>query len=249
MFRKIVNILGIVILAAFIVTTLAFTYSESKNIVCKNIQIKFAKNETIKINESEIIRLVKSADEQLIGKKLKQINTEILESEIEKHQAILNAEVYKIIAKDTAGFKGILAVKVKHRRPVLRIITSSANYYLDEFAGKIPSSTNYAANVMVASGSISEKFAKEKLLPFVIYVNKNDFWQAQIEQIFVDQNEEIILTPLVGNHSIEFGNLENYSIKLRNMKAFYQQVLAKNNWNKYNMVSLKYENQVVAKKR
>ncbi len=33
------------------------------------------------------------------------------------------------------------------------------------------------------------------------------------------------------------------------MKAFYTQVLANNNWHKYEKVSLKFKNQVIAKKR
>jgi len=59
----------------------------------------------------------------------------------------------------------------------------------------------------------------------------------------------VLLSPLVGGNIIEMGDLNNYRWKLHVMSAFYKQVLAKNNWDKYEMVSLKYNNQVVAKKR
>ena len=48
-----------------------------------------------------------------------------------------------------------------------------------------------------------------------------------------------LLTPLVGDHLIELGTLENYPEKLRNMKAFYKQVMANNNWNKYEIGEFK----------
>ncbi|WP_346861594.1 hypothetical protein [uncultured Draconibacterium sp.] len=77
----------------------------------------------------------------------------------------------------------------------------------------------------------------------------DEFWDAQIEQVHVEKNGEVVLTPLVGDHIIELGKLDNYEEKLRNMKAFYKQVLADNNWNKYKTVSVKYKNQVIAKRR
>jgi len=47
---------------------------------------------------------------------------------------------------------------------------------------------------------------------------------------------------------IEFGNVEHMEKKFRNLKAFYEQVLKDNNWNKYSRIILRFENQVVAKK-
>ena len=87
------------------------------------------------------------------------------------------------------------------------------------------------------------------MLPFVLFVENDGFWQAQIEQVHVQQNGDVLLTPLVGEHIIEFGTLDNYERKLQKMKAFYEQVLANDNWNKYKTVSLKYNNQVIAKRK
>lgn len=249
MWLKIFKFTGLLLMVAFLIITLAFTSYESKNIVCRNIEVDFRADDIIQINRSEILKLVKSADESIVGKKMESINSEFIEKEVEKHKAILNAEVYKVLVKDTTSYKGILTVKVKHRKPVVRIITESGNYYLDDQSGKIPVSNQYTANVLAVTGKISEKFAKEQLLPFVLFVKKDKFWDAQIEQIHVENNGDILLIPLVGDQIIELGTLDNYEVKLRNMRAFYNQVLAANNWDKYKSVSLKYSNQIVAKKR
>lgn len=249
MFKKFLKIAGLLALVIFIIGTLAFSSYESKDVLCRSIEVDYSLDEVIQIDKNEIIRLVKGADNKILSKKLNQINAETIEKAIEKHDAIINAEVYKVIAKDTGSFRGILTVKVKHREPVLRVMSNDGNYYLDEFGGKIPTSLNYSANVLAATGLITEDFAKTELLPFVLYVENDDFWRAQIEQIHVESDGEILLTPLVGEHFVEFGELDDYQKKLEKMKAFYQQVLAKNNWNKYKSISLKYKDQVIAKKR
>ncbi|MBW6534778.1 MAG: hypothetical protein K0B11_07195 [Mariniphaga sp.] len=249
MLLRILKLTGYILMIAFIVVTLAFSSRESRHVSCRNIEIEFSKNEIIKISREEVAQLIDNLDNKLVGKELREINTELIEKEIEKHQAILNAEVFKVIAKDSNSYKGILGVRVKHREPVLRIMASAGTYYLDKTGEQIPISSSYTANVLVASGYFSDDFAKEQLLPFALHLEKNLFWKAQIEQVHVEQDGNVMLTPLVGDHLIELGNLEEFQGKLRNMKAFYEQVLVRNNWDKYQKISLKYKNQVIAKKK
>lgn len=249
MLLRILKWAGYVLLVVFIAATLAFSVRESREVICSNIEIEFRKDEQIKTSREEVAKLISNADNQLIGKNLSQINTEVIEQEIEKHQVILKAEVFKLVAKDSTSYKGILGVRVKHREPAVRVMSSSGAYYLDKTGEQIPISSNYTANVLVASGYFSEEFAKEQLLPFVLYLEENPFWKAQIEQVYIEQDGNIMLTPLVGNHLIEMGTLENCREKLRNMKAFYEQVLVQNNWEEYHTISLKYKDQVIAKKK
>lgn len=249
MLRKLLKLAGYLVLAMFFIATLAFTSHESKNIPCRSVEIEFGNDDLIRLSKTEIYQLVKSADKDITAKNLEDINAEIIEKAVEKNPAILKAEVYKVVAKDTASYKGIVTVRVKHRRPVVRVMSDEGTYYLDKFGDKIPVSTNYTTNVLVATGYCSEKYAKEQLLPFVLFIENDAFWKAQIEQVHVEKNGDVILTPLVGSQIIELGNLGNFKEKLRNMRAFYSQVLTKNNWDKYDKISLKYKNQVVAQKR
>src|SRR6056297_3192734 len=132
MLRKLLKLIGFVVLVAFLVITLAFSANESRNIPCRSIEIEISENELIKISKDEIARLVNSADDKLIGTNLEQINADFIENEVEKHQAIYKAEVYKVIAKYTVNYRGILAVGVKHREPALRILSAGGRYYLDK---------------------------------------------------------------------------------------------------------------------
>jgi cell division protein FtsQ len=243
------HIMAWVLFVTTLTVTLAFTWAETASVKCDAIEVNFYGDETIRLSSQEITRMVKAADKDLIGKKLREINAEEIEKEVGKHNTILKADAYKMVVRDTTGYKGVLAVKVKHRTPVMRVITPDVSYYMDTEGVRFPTSTRYSANVVLVTGNVSEELARGSLLPLIRFVSGNDFWQAQIKQIHVDRNEELLMTPLVGNQLIEFGTAEDFRKKLRNLMAFYEQVLASNNWDKYERISLKYRNQIIAKKR
>ncbi len=248
MIRKLAKITGFLFLIFFLIGTLAFTSFEKKEVKCTGIEVSFNDSDPIHVSKNEVIRLVNTADKKLIKKPLNQINSEIIEHSVEKLQAIKEAQVYKIIKNDSGTYNGVLVVKVIHRKPVLRVITNSGSFYMDKEGNRIPVSSNYTTHVLVATGDITEKFAREKILPFVLFVEDDDFWQAQIEQINVENERNVQLIPLVGDHTIEMGSLDDYDWKLRRVKAFYEQVMAKNNWDKYKEIDVKYNNQVIAKR-
>lgn len=234
----------------FLIGTLAFSSHELDGICCADIAIETEKGDVISLQSKEIDRLVKNVYPGILSMQLGMINADSLETEMEKHPVIEKVEAYKVLAKDTGDYKGILALRIKHRNPVLRVVPGSGMaYYLDRDGQKLPVSIHYSANVLTVTGAIKEEFAKEQLLPFVKYMEGDDFWQAQIEQAHISEKGELLLSPLVGNHLVEFGNLEDYEEKLRNLKAFYKQVLADKSWNKYGRISLKFENQIIAKRK
>ena len=81
------------------------------------------------------------------------------------------------------------------------------------------------------------------------FVNKNEFWRAQIEQVFIQANGQLLLLPQVGDYLIEFGTPDDYELKFRNLKAVYQQGFKNLGWNKYKAISVKYRNQIVCTKK
>jgi cell division protein FtsQ len=248
MINRILFIAGLLVLVSIVVITLAFSSKETSGIKCSQIVVKYAGSKVIRLDEKELIRMVRSGNQTIIGKRLDEIDTEAIEKMMSKNGAILKADAYKTIVRDSAGFKGAITIKVRHRTPEVRVFSSQGSYYLDKLGNRIPASANYAADVPVATGYINAETAKTELLPFVEFIKHNKFWKAQIKQIQVNSAGELTLTTLVGNQLIEFGTTENMEKKFRNLRAFYDQVLKDNNWKKYNRIILKFENQVVAKK-
>jgi len=248
-FRKLSKIGGVVLLLAFVAVTLAFTSLEFNHATCSAIDIVYKADDKITLDKAVIQKIIKASDKEINGKSLNQIDAAVLEAEIEKNASVQRADIFKVVARESGDYKGILTVKVKYREPLVRIITADASYYLDKGGNRFPVANSSPAHVLVATGNIKEDFARSELLPFIRFIEEDEFWSSQIEQVHVNSNDDVVLTPLIGDHLIELGSVDNYQEKFRNMKAFYKDVLAKNNWNKYKSISLKYKNQVIAKRR
>ena len=84
---------------------------------------------------------------------------------------------------------------------------------------------------------------------FALFLQDDDFWNSQIEQIYVHPNGEVDLIPRVGNHRIALGSLADFGSKLDKLKLFYEKAIPKVGWEKYSVINLKYKNQIVCTKR
>ncbi|MFM9007627.1 MAG: cell division protein FtsQ, partial [Bacteroidota bacterium] len=80
-------------------------------------------------------------------------------------------------------------------------------------------------------------------------VEADTFWSANTEQLYVNENQELELIPRLGQHRILLGDTTDLSDKLERMRIFYLQGLNKTGWDKYELINLKYKNQVVCTKR
>lgn len=87
------------------------------------------------------------------------------------------------------------------------------------------------------------------LAAFANYIHSDDFWDNQIEQVYVeyDKNKERVVTliPRVGEQRIYLGPITDYDKKLKRLRKFYEQGLSVVGWNKYSVLNLEYDNQVV----
>lgn len=249
MLNRLLKILGFLLLVAFLIITFAFSINESKDVVCEEIYVSFEGNQLITLDKEEITKLVYDADKELNQRNFNLANTEFIETELEKNPTIWKAEVYKKIIFNDKSYKGILGVKIKFREPLVRIMNNNQSYYLDCEGFNIPVSSDYSAKTIVVTGNVEEEFCKGELLPLINYIKNNSFWKSQFDQIHITNEKEIILSPLVGDLIVDFGEIDKYEDKLRNLQAFYMQILANNNWNKYKRINLKFENQVIGIKR
>ena len=80
------------------------------------------------------------------------------------------------------------------------------------------------------------------------YVDKNNFWKSQIQQIYINLDEEIELIPRVGRHKIIFGDVSDMDEKFKKLMIFYKKGLHYTGWNKYKTINLKFKNQIVCTK-
>jgi cell division protein FtsQ len=73
-----------------------------------------------------------------------------------------------------------------------------------------------------------------------------------IGQVYLEADGDFILIPLLGEQQIVFGqarSTEEVSDKFERLKHFYKEALPHEGWNKYIEISVKYEGQIVCRKK
>jgi cell division protein FtsQ len=176
-----------------------------------------------------------------------------------RYRELRTAEAYLSI-------DGTLHIYADQRTPIMRVMANDGGDYYVDFDGVVVRRRNlYTPRLHIVGGNINISQAmlngvsvldtsiKNSILKdiyyLVKYINRDDFWSAQIDQIFVDGNDEIDLIPRVGNHVIHLGTAENYEGKLNVLEVFYDKVLPEVGWNRYSVINLAYRDQIVCRRR
>ena len=243
-FAWLVCLAGVVVLMSFIAV-------KKREVKCTKIEILIPGADNF-IEREEIDAILKQGQGQLVGRNLEQINIHDIEE-------ALKANPYIAFAKVFVDMDGVLQVAIRQRQPVLRVLNAGGqDYYIDSNGLKMPMSPNFTANVLVASGNILEGFSGKvdtlltpmgvDLYRTALFMKKDTLWDAQIEQIFVNEKNDIELVPRVGNQRIISGNADSLETKMGNLLAFYKQAMPTVGWNVYKTINLKYTNQIVCEK-
>ncbi len=226
----------------------------------KGIDIKIADTSEYNfVTHKEILNLIAGKSGKITGKPVNEIKISEIEKDLSSLRELRKSEVYLTVG-------GILNVNADQRVPVMRVIPASGgSYYIDSegvlmrhrnlysprlhiVGGNINISRTMTEGVSVLDTSIKNSILKD-IFYLVDYIRKDNFWSAQLDQIYVDGNDEIDLIPRVGNHVIHLGSAEDFRVKLKNLRAFYDHVLPEVGWNRYSNINLAYRDQIVCKRR
>jgi cell division protein FtsQ len=247
--KKILVILAWICLAGVIGFTVYYAYSQWIAVKCQSVEVNINPNSPRFMDEAEIAGMIEKSGEPIIGHKLSAININKLEAKLSSFTTLNNVEIFRKVESKGMSFTGKLIISVDQRTPVVRIKNSTEDYYLDKDGIIIPTSPKYIERILMATGTIPDEIIKKGILKMADFINKDDFWRAQIEQIFILANGELMMVPQVGDCLIEFGTPEEFELKFRNLRAVYQQGFKNMGWNRYKTISVKYRNQVVCTKK
>ena len=197
-FAWLVCLAGVVVLMSFIEV-------KKQAVKCAKIEILIPGADNF-IEIEEIDAILKHNQGDLIGRNLERINLHDIEKSIAANPYIGFVKVY-------ADMNGTVFVEVKQRQPVLRILNAGGqDYYVDRDGLKMPISPNFTANVLVATGNILEGFngrvdtlmtaTAKDLYKTALFVKRDTLWDAQIEQLYINEKSDIEMVPRVGNQRI-----------------------------------------------
>jgi cell division protein FtsQ len=211
------------------------------------------------VTRKQLLNLAYANSSRILGQPVKNISLLDIEKRINVLRELKHAEVYRTI-------DGVIHIYADQREPVMRVMPDNGgDYFIDEdgvvvrrrnlytprlhiVGGNINISQAMMNGVSVLDTSIKNTILKD-VYELVEYIKDDDFWSAQIDQIYVDDENEIDLVPRTGNQVIHLGTIENYKGKLRNLEAFYDKVLPEVGWAKYSRIDLEFKDQIVCKRR
>ncbi len=253
-----------VVIVGFLITV-GFTEKRQSEMLCTEVNIAINdSHDHAFVEKGDVMQTIQDKFGTLEGKPLHSINISLLENIINNNPFVSHAEVFSTI-------DGKLNIEVVPRNPIVRIINHfDENFYVDDEGVFMPLSDKYSASVPVANGFIYEKeaggkvramkenavndtsfhpLAIEKVYMLADYIRHHEFWNEQVQQVFVNEDGDMELIPRVGNHTIIFGDEKEMDKKFNKLFLFYKEGLSKQGWDKYSAINLKFKDQVVCTKK
>lgn len=217
--------------------------------VCKDVQVSIINPDRSDfVAEDEVRRLV-TGDQSVpvVGSPYRRIDLKEIEKRAESNAYIQEAQAFK-------DHKGNLLVDVYIARPIARVIQQGKkDLYISDLGYLIETSGRYTSRVPLISGAYVDHFREnlkkdiqqKNLFEFLMYIHNDEFWKAQVSQLEIDGEGDIILYPQVTRQLVHFGNVQGWEKKLTKLKIFYDKILPFKGWNTYTKVNLKYDNQII----
>lgn len=251
--KKVLTITGWTILSAGLIVLLVAAINKKSLDHCAGIVIEMeGGDDNAFVSEEDVLNIITAiSSANMKGKPIASFHLRKLESTLEKNVWIKDAELY-------FDYNKVLQVQIKTRKPVARIFnTAGASFYIDSSLAVLPLHEATFVQLPVFtnfSGGLKQWNKQDSVLITDIknisaYITADSFWNAQIAQTDITAKNTFEMVPAIGNHLIVFGNGERYQEKFEKLKTFYKKVLSVVGFEKYSIINVQYEKQIVGTKR
>ncbi|MDR1974298.1 MAG: hypothetical protein LBQ31_06445 [Bacteroidales bacterium] len=185
------------------------------------------------------------------GKEINEVNIHYVENLLRENPYVRHAEVY--VSQD-----GIIYLDIEQRQPVLKVYNKNNEVFnIDKDGIIMPNNPKYPAYIRVANGNISAKYhdgdTAKNILHSIFMLSRNisadTVMDALIEQIYVNEKNNIILIPKVGDVAIIFGKATNMKEKIKKIKDFYTAIPSFNSERRYKVLDARFRDQIVGIKK
>ncbi len=169
-----------------------------------------------------------------------------IEEAIKGDKWVQDAQVYVNIDR-------VMHIYVTQRVPVARIFgQNGGSYYIDTTLHTMPRSKSYTyytqivTNVPEMNDDSAGMALRGQVVSLIRCLQANKFWSAQVSHIVMKSPGMFELIPVLGNQKIVFGDTSFAQEKLDNLTTFYNKVLNRIGWDKYETLDVRFRNQVIA---
>ena len=167
------------------------------------------------------------------------VHLKALEFELNKIELVKKSDVF-------IDVNGIMVIDIEQRKPIARFIDNKS--YLDEDGLVMPKSKYYSARVPVIKGYANTQDQLDLIYKLSNYIRDDKFLSQSATEILIDSNSNFSIKLRDYRFKILIGQLNNLDLKIKNFKAFYINASANQILNKYSVINLQFDNQVVCVK-
>lgn len=250
--RVLVALVSVAMVTGFVILFIAASKDRSQA-VCTAMRIEVEESGAPLFVNTRAIKDFISQNRKLnpVGRKLRQLNTALLEESVKTFPWVKDAELY-------VDNNDILRIRITQCVPVARIFTRSGHtFYVDREGTHLPVTGNFAADLPVFTGfptdvarpDSADSVLFAQVLALSSYICARPFWKAQISQVNILADRHFELIPVVGDQLIEFGSGDRIEDKFSKLMAFYQGALNNVGWGYYDTLNLAYAGQVIASRK
>ena len=167
------------------------------------------------------------------------VHLKALEFELNKIELVRKSDVF-------IDVNGTMVIDIEQRKPIARFIDNKS--YLDEDGLVMPKSKYYSARVPVIKGYSNTQDQLDLIYKLSNYIKDDKFLSQSTTEILIDNNNNFSIKLRDYRFKILIGQLNNLDLKIKNFKAFYINASANQILNKYGLINLQFDNQVVCVK-
>ena len=168
------------------------------------------------------------------------VHSQALEFELNKIELVKNSDVF-------VDVNGNMLINIEQRKPIARFLDNKS--YLDKDGLIMPKSKYYSARVPVIRGYTNTQDQLSLIYKLSNYINNDKFLSQSATEIVIDSNSNFSIKLRDYKFKILIGKLNNLGLKIKNFKAFYTNASANQILNKYSVINLQFDNQVVCVKK
>ena len=167
------------------------------------------------------------------------VHLKALEFELNKIELVRKSDVFIDVNRT-------MVIDIEQRKPIARFMDNKS--YLDEDGLVMPKSKYYSARVPVIKGYANTQDQLDLIYKLSNYIKDDKFLSQSATEILIDSNSNFSIKLRDYRFKILIGQLNNLDLKIKNFKAFYINASANQILNKYSVINLQFDNQVVCVK-
>jgi cell division protein FtsQ len=253
-----------ILVAAGVVTILVFANNEENEKKYDIPEVSIHVDGDAFLTEPELIDRLKLHRLIEQNQQVENLNIRKIEYVISRMPEVKHVKVFKRIGNKWD-------IQLILRKPIARIFNKlGQSFYLDEDGFLMNRSSLHTARVLVFSGFIKDRFSPNSIDKIINndslksirnlddiyrisnYVCNDPILHKMIGQVYREKNGDFVLIPIVGDQKINLGTANSdadVKDKFERLLEFYKEAMPYEGWNKYSEISVKYEGQIVCRKR